>query len=342
MNQKKLQNLVKVLTPDDTRIDFSNFDNEVKKLQVSLKEKIQAKTLDDVNSALEQNRKKINFQPLLTAFETLKKNLTDQNNQVNQTLLSALDGKIVELNQKLSLQETNLNVHLADEGLKNEIDQLNAEIAVLQTRKVEIPDFGSQIKEAEIKLNLVIQSFQTTNDQYNKTEAVKLQTQFIELDKEIKDLRLKLQQRGGGSMSRQIFIGGADPLTRYTDINLKAGSNVTITYANNNTTKKVDITIASTGGGGGSVRSINSVSTPTTAGSTSGTDYVYLVSGTTTITLPTAVGNTNLYTIKNVGTGVVTINTTSSQTIDGSLTVSMPVQYTAVDLISDTANWNVT
>lgn len=143
-------------------------------------------------------------------------------------------------------------------------------------------------------------------------------------------------------MSRQIFIGGADPLTRYTDINLKAGSNVTITYANNNTTKKVDITIASTGGGGGSVRSINSVSTPTTAGSTSGTDYVYLVSGTTTITLPTAVGNTNLYTIKNVGTGVVTINTTSSQTIDGSLTVSMPVQYTAVDLISDTANWNVT
>lgn len=146
MNQKKLQNLVKVLTPDDTRIDFSNFDNEVKKLQVSLKEKIQAKTLDDVNSALEQNRKKINFQPLLTAFETLKKNLTDQNNQVNQTLLSALDGKIVELNQKLSLQETNLNVHLADEGLKNEIDQLNAEIAVLQTRKVEIPDFGSQIK----------------------------------------------------------------------------------------------------------------------------------------------------------------------------------------------------
>jgi hypothetical protein len=144
-------------------------------------------------------------------------------------------------------------------------------------------------------------------------------------------------------MNRQILIGGVDPLTRYTDINLKSGSNVTITYVNNNTTKKVDVTISSTGGGGGgTVRSINNVSVDTAAGSTSGTDYVYLCSGTMTLTLPDATTNTNLYTVKNVGTGMIIINTTSSQTIDGGLTALLRVQYTSVDLISDTANWNVT
>jgi len=46
-------------------------------------------------------------------------------------------------------------------------------------------------------------------------------------------------------MNRQMFIGGVDPLTKYTDMNLKAGPNCTITYANNNATGKVDVTISS-------------------------------------------------------------------------------------------------
>jgi hypothetical protein len=95
------------------------------------------------------------------------------------------------------------------------------------------------------------------------------------------------------------------------------------------------------GSGSGITRSVASISTATTAGSSAVTDYVYLVSGTTTLTLPTAVGNSNCYTVKNVGTGTVTIATTSAQTIDGSASASLPVKYTSVDLISDGANWNV-
>ena len=88
-------------------------------------------------------------------------------------------------------------------------------------------------------------------------------------------------------------------------------------------------------------KSINTVSVNTSAGSASSTDYVYLASGTINITLPTAVGNQNLYTIKNVGTGVITIDTTSSQTIDGSLTAPIRVQYLSLTIISDGANWNI-
>lgn len=91
--------------------------------------------------------------------------------------------------------------------------------------------------------------------------------------------------------------------------------------------------------GSGSTKSINSISINTNAGSTLGTEYIYLASGTTTLTLPTAVGNTNSYTIKNIGTGAVTVDTTLSQTIDGGPTAPLMVQYTALTLISDQLNW---
>ena len=94
-------------------------------------------------------------------------------------------------------------------------------------------------------------------------------------------------------------------------------------------------------GGSGITRSVNNISTSTTGGATSLTDYVYFISGTTMLTLPTAVGNTNRYTLKNVGTNSVTINTTSSQTIDGSTTITLAVRYTALDIVSDGTNWNI-
>lgn len=92
---------------------------------------------------------------------------------------------------------------------------------------------------------------------------------------------------------------------------------------------------------GGISRVITSVSSPTTAGSTALRDYVYFVSGTTTLTLPTAVGNSNLYTVKNTGVNTVTIATTAGQTIDGSASITLPVANTSVDLVSNGSNWSI-
>jgi len=92
---------------------------------------------------------------------------------------------------------------------------------------------------------------------------------------------------------------------------------------------------------GGITRIISSISAATTALAVANADYIYLVSGTTTLTLPTAVGNTNKYTVKNTGVATVTIGTTSAQTIDGSTTAPLPVRYTSLSLISDGSNWNV-
>lgn len=71
-------------------------------------------------------------------------------------------------------------------------------------------------------------------------------------------------------------------------------------------------------------------------------DELCLVTGTTTITLPTAVGRTGkVYAVKRIGTGTVTIATTSSQTIDGDASFSLTVQYDCLAVVSDGANWIV-
>jgi len=94
------------------------------------------------------------------------------------------------------------------------------------------------------------------------------------------------------------------------------------------------------GGGGGSAPDITSVTgTTTITDATAGTNYVYLASGTFTITLPTAVSNTSIYTIKNTGTGTISIDGNGAQTIDGSLTATLPVQFTSVTLIASASNW---
>ena len=53
-----------------------------------------------------------------------------------------------------------------------------------------------------------------------------------------------------------------------------------------------------------------------------GDDYMIdCISGTFTVTLPTAVGIAGkIYVVKNSGAGIITVDTTSSQTIDGILT----------------------
>lgn len=117
-----------------------------------------------------------------------------------------------------------------------------------------------------------------------------------------------------------------------------AGSNITVDSSDPN-----NPIVSSSGGGSGSgiTRSINVVSTNTSAGNSSPVDYVYLGSGTTTITLPTAVSNTNRYTVTNVGANTLTVATTSAQTINGSSSATLPLANMSLDFVSDGSNWHV-
>lgn len=341
MKKTRLQNLLNKLSgTDDTELGaFKVFDEEVKKLQDTLHQAIKVSTLDEVNEKIGAFKKKMDLAPLLQAFDQLKTELAERDEEKDAEFQSELEQRLEALNKSMADSDG-----LTDERLfeiEGEIAGTQRQLSELANRKApEMPDFTPQIKEAEARVMTALSQMEQGIKAGDATEE--LRGLITSLETALKKLRSDVMSRqGGGNQNRQILIGNVDPLTRYTDINLKPGNNVTITYANNDQTKKVDVTITGTGGSG-TTRSINSISSDTTAGSTAGTDYVYLVSGTTTLTLPTAVGNANLYTVKNVGTGVVTVATTGAETIDNDSSVIMPVRYTSVDLISDTANWSIT
>ena len=133
-----------------------------------------------------------------------------------------------------------------------------------------------------------------------------------------------------------LLVPSQKAIKTYADTKVPQVRNLTINGTTYNLSADRSWTITA------SATSVNVVSTNTAAGSAASTDYVYLVSGTTTITLPTAVGNTNRYTIKRSGTGVVSIATTSGQTIDDSASpITINTQYVSLDLISDGTNWEI-
>ena len=84
-------------------------------------------------------------------------------------------------------------------------------------------------------------------------------------------------------------------------------------------------------------RSINSVTGTTSAGAEAHTDYVYILTGNYALTLPTAVGNTNRYTIKNRNSANVSLVFSGAENADGAGVTLGPNE--TVELVSDGVNW---
>jgi hypothetical protein len=70
-------------------------------------------------------------------------------------------------------------------------------------------------------------------------------------------------------------------------------------------------------------------------------DYV-VCNGTFTVALPTAASiSGQLIDVKNIGTGIITVDPAGSETVDAAATITIPQQYQEVTLISDGTNWYI-
>jgi len=68
--------------------------------------------------------------------------------------------------------------------------------------------------------------------------------------------------------------------------------------------------------------------------------FLLLADGNVTITLPKAVNhNERVYTIKNIGQGIVTIDAYSNEEIDGEGTLVLNSQYSYVTIVSNGDEW---
>ena len=75
---------------------------------------------------------------------------------------------------------------------------------------------------------------------------------------------------------------------------------------------------------------------------TDGIRAIFLANGTFTITLYASSGMTGrMVTVKNIGTGAVTIDGNASETIDGSATQVISAAQQSLTLVSDGTNWQL-
>lgn len=84
--------------------------------------------------------------------------------------------------------------------------------------------------------------------------------------------------------------------------------------------------------------SVVSVTGSQTLDGVAGRHYIVLLKSGAVPVLPTAVGNTSVYQVKNVHTAAITLSTTSSQTVEGQASLSIEPRE-CFTLVSDNVNW---
>lgn len=362
---EKLDKLESSLPKDETLGLVDSIINEkYKDITSKVKEDSSLAALEAINTKLDKFKKDFQLEPIISAIEEIRANM-DQVHE-SMTMESETASKAHETTKA---ELTNLIRNTKDDlqGMTGrELAKLLEKITTLedqlsfqddtsknqgQTLKSIVSDFESRIAGLDGLLQGHTSDSMASRTDFGTKVAdntSKIAEVATELDKLRKDTMSRLSNLGGGNMNRNIAVGGnTSVLSRYTDINIKPGSNVSITYSNNHTTKYLDLTIGATGGGGGSsvagiVRTIETTTVSSVVGGVALTDYVVLANGGVKVTLPTAVGNNNLYTIKNIGVSSVLVAPDGVETIDGDASVIMPVRYTSIDLISNNANWQIT
>lgn len=340
-NKDKLKRILAGMSNHNSGISdaFKSVEQEMQRVADKIREEAQIQTIDDSKKRIKELRAEIQdaLNSLIVAFDNLKSELGQNEKDLTQTLNTKLD----------ALRSAMAQFRIADNDkvklVSSEIATLRNDIKEIGQRKIKFPDYSAEIKNLQSK----VEELSKEEVEKDNTDYEDCQKKIEDLKKEFIDLRKRtmasLGQGHGGNANRNILVAGnSSTLSRYTDLNIKPGANVTLTYTNNDNLKTTDLTIAASGGGGGTSRNISTVSVSSILAATAATDIVVIASAGVQLTMPTAVSNTNLYTIKNTSTSSVLINTTGGQTIDTSTTLIMPVQFTSVDLISDNSNWQIT
>lgn len=340
-NLEKLQQMIALANDGLSREEFvQNFAviiDLIKKLQASTKETMDAldtKYADKVTE-LTNRLTSVGEQELAHTKQMAVEYCASE----LQKMLLKIDQRLSEIKDGEDADET----IIADKVSTQVLEDLKPLIPTIEAIEQDLPKLGTQIRDG---LELL------QGEERLDISAIKgLAEKLNRIDQSFRG-----EVGGGGGSGLLMSLGLlttpaldqvpiGDGTGKYTFIDKASlGSGLPTQTGNSGkylTTDGSSASWATVTGGSGITRSVNSISSPTTAGATASTDYVYLITGTTTLTLPTAIGNTNQYEVIRKGTNTVTIATTAGQTINGSGSALLTIQNQSLTLQSDGSNWQI-
>ncbi len=258
----RLNSLQNSTFPDVKSLSDEIINKEYANVADSVKSNSTIKMLDAINAKLEAFKVDFDLKPIASSIQDFQdelSNLKEENSTQFGQVTSNMSSKIEEINKLIqqAKQESVDTTNTSVSPLWEKIHSLQSELGALSARKIEIPDFGSQITTTEKKLQKLITSLKTEVQGNDKSEG--LQKQITGFQDELKKLRTDLMSRlaglGGGNMNRQINVNSSVMSLKFNDINFSNSGGIAWSASDDTTNKRVNITasiIASGGGGTGS------------------------------------------------------------------------------------------
>lgn len=275
MNQQKLKQLLERLKklegslPDQEVLSLveKTIGEKYKDVTSKVKEDSSLQFLDKINSNLESLKKGVDVMPIVEEIEKIQASMkqmqesassqftdTSKRSESTKFELTSLINRARNELQEMSGKEisgvlekiTSLENQLSfqDSNSKNQGQTLKDIVADFENR---ISEVGNSLTQNQVDNAGSIRSLTSRLDDGTKSVET--------ITNDLKKLRQEIMTRistfhGGGQANRNIAINGnTSVLSKYTDINIKAGTGVILTPVNNNTTKYLDLTIAASGGG---------------------------------------------------------------------------------------------
>lgn len=266
-NKQKIKELLDRLNaidtnsfPDATSLSEDLIKKEIADATSKVKDSATIKYLDVLNEKLDKFKIDFDLKPISESIDEFQSDLQSLKDEMSGEFgknSAITESKIKNLTEDITVLES-----LTDSKVEASFTLLDSKIVSnitdLKSLREQLIAENLVTKNKDSSLSVLISDIQNSTQELlddskkSSNNIKKIKTDF---EDKINKLRVeifsKLASHGGGSMNRQISVNSSVMSTKYTDVNFIAGSNLTLTKTNNNTTKQVDITITASGGGTG-------------------------------------------------------------------------------------------
>lgn len=279
---KALEGRLNALTPrKPTSLTDQLISEELENLRVDVSNRVSTRGLEKVQQDMASLSEKMDLKPMFDVLDKAQSTNKDAISKVQKDFERQFTLFAAKQNQDSISNKSALNLSRSE--IQGQITQIRAsfeaELAPLLSRDSLLASEIDRVSQEVSRLSL----FLTSANDDAKQDSETLNKALTDLEKRVMS-RVSNLTNHGDHANRNIAVGGnTSVLSRYTDINFKAGSNVTLTAVVNNTTKYTDITIASSGGSGG-----GSFLTPT--GSVNGVTSTFGVASQPTMVVADGMG----------------------------------------------------